>query len=79
MNCFEDVSEYGVAFLIFAERKRPFCSHCGCKNHLLTSDDKLLFASFWKTSGRMVLLNFLKTRLGGFLRGRWRGFKGVIF
>lgn len=35
-----------------------FVVNFGCKDHLLTSDYKVLFASFWRTPDKVVLINF---------------------
>lgn len=40
-----------------------FVVNFGCKDHLLTSDCKVLFASFWRTPDKVVLINFLEVRL----------------
>lgn len=50
MNYFEDENRYGPAILILGEVDL-FVVIFGCKDHLLTSGYKVLFASFWKTSG----------------------------
>lgn len=48
VNCFEDESKFGAAILILSERDL-FMVIFGYKDHLLTSGNKVLFASFRKT------------------------------
>lgn len=48
MNCFEDESKFGAAILILSERGLVMLIF-GCKDHLLSLGNKVLFTSFRKT------------------------------